>query len=119
MTASGVELESRGRLPLAGGRTRSMPNLSRKPLLSIDETAILLGENRATCYRAIKTGTFPLPVIVLGGRLKVPRRAVERLLDGLPPQALSRLDRAAGAPSLPPQTEVCVASSPPMPGWTV
>ena len=70
MTASGVELESRGRLPLAGGRTCSMPNLSRKPLLSIDETAILLGENRATCYRAIKTGTFPLPVIVLGGRLE-------------------------------------------------
>lgn len=70
---------------LAAGRTRRDPECGRKPLLSIEETAILLGESRATCYRAVRAGTFPLPVIQLGQRLRVPRRAVERLIDGLDP----------------------------------
>lgn len=64
---------------------RRETRLNDKPLLSIEETAILLGENRATCYRAVKSGNFPLPVWRIGGRLRVPRRAVERLLDGLDP----------------------------------
>jgi excisionase family DNA binding protein len=62
-------------------------NLATKPLLSIEETAILLGETRSTLYRAVQAGTFPLPVYTIGGRLRIPRRAVERLLDGLPPAA--------------------------------
>ncbi|MGI8750768.1 MAG: helix-turn-helix transcriptional regulator [Acidimicrobiales bacterium] len=56
-----------------------------KPLLSIEETAILLGETRSTLYRAVKAGTLPLPVFVIGGRYRVPRAAVERLVAGLSP----------------------------------
>ncbi len=55
-----------------------------KPFLSIEETALLVGESRSTLYRSIQRGEFPLPVVRFGGRLRVPRRAVDRLLEGLP-----------------------------------
>ncbi len=64
------------------GRRATKPG---KPLLSVEETAILLGETRSTIYRAVKAGTLPLPVFVIGGRQKIPRAAVERLVTGLPP----------------------------------
>ena len=51
-------------------------------LLGVEEAAVLLGVDRATCYRAIRSDTFPLPVVRLGGRIRVPRGAVERLIDG-------------------------------------
>jgi excisionase family DNA binding protein len=57
---------------------------SPKPLLSVEEAAVLLGETRSTLYRAIKAGTFPLPIFRIGQRIRIPRRSVERLLDGLP-----------------------------------
>jgi len=53
-----------------------------KPLLSVEETAVLLGESRSSVYRSIERGDFPLPVFKLNGRLRVSRRAVERLMDG-------------------------------------
>ena len=59
-------------------------SLARKPLLSIEEAAILLGETRSTLYRAVKQPDFPLPVHRIGKRLRIPRRAVERLIEGLP-----------------------------------
>lgn len=59
---------------------------SLKPLLSIDETAMLLGETRSTLYRALKAGTLPLPVFRIGSRIRIPRRAVERLIEGLEPE---------------------------------
>jgi len=65
---------------MRGGR---IANLAMKPLLSVEEAATLLGESRSTCYRSIERGDFPLPVVMINGRFKVPRRAVERLLDGL------------------------------------
>ena len=58
---------------------------SSKPLLSIEETALLLGMTRSTLYRAVNSGRFPLAVFRIGGRLLVARRAVERLLEGLDP----------------------------------
>lgn len=54
-------------------------SLVYKPLLSIEETAILLGETRSTLYRAVKQPDFPLLVHRIGKRLRIPRRAVERL----------------------------------------
>lgn len=69
------------------GRASRPAALASKPLLSIEETAILLGESRATLYRALRAGTLPLPVWQIGGRWRVPRRAVERLLDGLDPMS--------------------------------
>lgn len=56
-----------------------------KQLLSIEETALLLEVSKDTIYRQIEEGTFPLPVYRIGKRMRVPRRAVERLLEGLPP----------------------------------
>jgi excisionase family DNA binding protein len=67
------------------GRSSWPAAIATKPLLSIEETAMLLGESRATLYRAVNAGTLPLPVWRIGKRLRVPRRAVERLLDGLDP----------------------------------
>jgi excisionase family DNA binding protein len=59
-------------------------NPTSKPLLSVEEAAVLLGETRSTLYRAIKAGPFPLPIFKIGQRLRIPRRSVERLLAGLP-----------------------------------
>lgn len=66
-------------------RDNSSPK-SPRPLLSVEETAILLGETRSTLYRALKAGTSPLPVFRIGSRIRIPRRAVERLVDGLDPE---------------------------------
>ena len=62
-------------------------SLAHKPLLSIEETAILLGQSRSSIYRAVEKGDLPLPVFKIAGRWRVPRRAVERLLDGEPVNA--------------------------------
>jgi len=58
------------------------PSLAHKPLLSVEEVAILLGQSRSSLYRSIERGDLPLPVFKLSGRWRVPRRAVERLLEG-------------------------------------
>lgn len=64
--------------------TRSQPRngFGAKSLLSVDEAAILLGITRSTAYRAIATGTFPVSIIRVGGRWRVSREALRRLLDG-------------------------------------
>lgn len=58
-----------------------------KPLLSVDEVAILLGASRSSIYRSIERGDLPLPVFKLNGRLRIARAAVERLLAGEAPVA--------------------------------
>jgi excisionase family DNA binding protein len=64
---------------------RTNPNMkSPRPLLSVEEASVLLGVTRSTLYRAIKAGTFPLPVFQIGRRVRIPRRSVERLVAGLP-----------------------------------
>lgn len=63
-------------------RTRDPQSLPTKPFLSVSEVAVLFGTHRATLYRSIERGDFPLPVVVLNGRRRVPRVAVERLLHG-------------------------------------
>jgi len=47
--------------------------------LSVEEAAKLLGIGRNLCYDRVKTGE--IPVIKIGRRLLVPRRALERLLE--------------------------------------
>ena len=56
-----------------------------KPLLSVDEVAILLGASRSSVYRSIERGDLPLPVFKINGRLRIARAAVERLLAGETP----------------------------------
>jgi len=50
-----------------------------KLTLSVEETAKLLGIGRNLCYERVKTGE--IPVIRIGRRLLVPRRALEKLLE--------------------------------------
>lgn len=47
--------------------------------LSVEETAKLLGIGRNLCYDRVKTGE--IPVIRVGRRLLVPRRALEKWLE--------------------------------------
>jgi excisionase family DNA binding protein len=50
-----------------------------KLTLSIEEAAKVLGIGRNLCYERAKTGE--IPVIKIGRRLLVPRRALEKLLE--------------------------------------
>jgi len=77
------------RRPLLSHRRRRgdpMPRADKsrcpKPLLSVDDTATLLGQSRSSIYRAIERGDLPLPVFTINGRLRIARRSVERLLAG-------------------------------------
>jgi excisionase family DNA binding protein len=64
-------------------------NIGSRPLLSVEDAAVLLGETRSTLYRAIKAGTLPLPVFQIGARMRIPRKAVEQLIEGHgPPDGL-------------------------------
>jgi excisionase family DNA binding protein len=63
-------------------------NTKPKPFLSVEEAAMLLGEARSTLYRAVKTGAFPLPVVRIGERIRIPRSAVDRLIAGDVPRHL-------------------------------
>lgn len=69
---SGSRRESKG--PAAGD------------LLSVEQAAALLGVTRDTIYRAIKAKRLPLPVYVIGKRMRIPRAAVDRLLAGIAPE---------------------------------
>jgi len=46
---------------------------------TVEETAKLLGIGRQLAYNRVKTGE--IPVIKIGRRLLVPRRALEKLLE--------------------------------------
>jgi excisionase family DNA binding protein len=71
--------------------------VSRRPLLSVDEVAIELGESRSTIYRALKRGDLPLPAFTINGRLRIPRRAVERLINGVDPATEAREATTTGS----------------------
>ena len=53
-----------------------------KSLLSIEEAGEMLGIHRCTLYRSIERGDFPLPLFQINARWRVPRKAVEALIDG-------------------------------------
>lgn len=58
-----------------------------KPLLTVGEAAILLGRSRTTLYRSIQRGEQLFPVVTFNGRLRIPLRSVERLIEGIEPPA--------------------------------
>jgi excisionase family DNA binding protein len=62
--------------------TRNTP----RPFVSVEEAALLLGEARSTVYRSVKAGTFPLPVVRIGARIRIPRIAIARLIAGEDPR---------------------------------
>ena len=49
---------------------------------TVTAAAARLGVDRLTAYKAIREGTFPVPVIRIGRRIVVPTAALDRLLAG-------------------------------------
>jgi excisionase family DNA binding protein len=49
--------------------------------LNIEDVATVLGINRSTAYELARRNELPVPVIRLGRRMVVSRRAVEELLN--------------------------------------
>ena len=58
------------------------PGQSGRETASLTEVAARLGIARSTCYELAAAGRLPLPVIALGRRRVVPRRALDALLAG-------------------------------------
>lgn len=63
-----------------------LPDPADRPCVSADEAFVELGVDRTTGYRAIKEGTFPVPVIRIGRLIRIPTAALRQLLaTGVPP----------------------------------
>ena len=58
-----------------------------KQTLSVEEAAKVLGIGRNLCYDRVKTGE--IPVIKIGRRYLVPRKALEKLLEQGQPVGLA------------------------------
>jgi len=58
-----------------------VPDPAERPCISADEAFAELGIDRTTGYRAIREGTFPIPVIRVGRLIRVPTLALRRLLE--------------------------------------
>lgn len=52
--------------------------------ISLPEAGKALGIGQSSTYASVKAGTFPVPVIKIGGRYVVPTAPLRELL-GLPP----------------------------------
>jgi len=61
--------------------------MESKLTYNVEETAKILGIGRNLCYDRVKTGE--IPVIRIGRRLLVPRRALEKLLEDPKPLNLT------------------------------
>jgi excisionase family DNA binding protein len=69
------------RIPSAR-RTRPMiPDPAVRPVMTAEEAFAELGIDRSTGYKAIRDGTFPLPVIRVGRLIRVPTASLRRLLE--------------------------------------
>jgi predicted DNA-binding transcriptional regulator AlpA len=58
-----------------------IPEVAERPVMSAEEVFAELGIDRSTGYKAIRDGTFPLPVLRIGRIIRVPTVAVRRLLQ--------------------------------------
>jgi predicted DNA-binding transcriptional regulator AlpA len=61
--------------------TRPPPNSDDRSCVSADEAFRFLRIDRTTGYRAIKAGSFPLPVIRVGRTIRIPTAALRSLLE--------------------------------------
>lgn len=60
-------------------------------LVGIGEAGATLGISRTTTYKMLREGRFPVPVIRLGGRFRVSKRALERFIEsGEEPREIER-----------------------------
>ena len=58
-----------------------LPDPILRPVISAEEAFDELGIDRGTGYRAIRKGTFPVPVIRIGRLIRVPTGALRRVLE--------------------------------------
>lgn len=61
-----------------------IPDPATRACLTADEAFAELGVDRTTGYRAIKEGTFPVPIIRVGRLIRVPTAALRRILEADP-----------------------------------
>ncbi|MGP5505893.1 helix-turn-helix transcriptional regulator [Corynebacterium flavescens] len=64
-----------------------VPECLNKPTLSARECAEILGCAHSSVFNAIKSGTFPFPVIHIGGRVMIPSAPVRTALGLDTPEA--------------------------------
>ncbi len=50
--------------------------------ITVTEAAALIGIGRATAYDLVRTGEFPVPVLRIGRRYRVPKAWLEAFLSG-------------------------------------
>lgn len=94
----------------------SLPDPASRPCITADEAFAHLGIERNTGYRAIRAGTFPLPVIRVGRVIRVPTAALRSLLLGdLSPHRAERERYPDRTDTDRPSTEVDDDSEPPRP----
>ncbi|MGZ6609008.1 MAG: helix-turn-helix transcriptional regulator [Solirubrobacteraceae bacterium] len=72
-----------------------LPDANDRPVISAEEAFAALGIDRSTGYRAIRDGTFPLPVIRVGRVIRVPTIALGQLLASEPPASTDPNDGEA------------------------
>jgi predicted DNA-binding transcriptional regulator AlpA len=67
-----------------------IPDPHDRPVMTAEEAFAELGIDRSTGYKAIREGTFPVPVVRIGRIIRVPTVALRRVLQ---------LDRAPAPPA--------------------
>lgn len=67
------------------------------PFLTVPEVARLLGRTPSRCYQLARKGA--LPVVKVGGRLVVPRAALDEWLRREAANALARMQRGSDGSS--------------------
>ena len=53
-----------------------------KPLITVNEAAIMLGMSGSTLYRSIERGDFPVQVYSINGIRRIPRVAILKMIAG-------------------------------------
>jgi predicted DNA-binding transcriptional regulator AlpA len=65
---------------ISRGTDLMLPDPAVRPVLTAEEAFAELGVDRSTGYKAIRDGTFPVPIIRVGRIIRVPTAALRRLL---------------------------------------
>lgn len=66
---------------MTNSTTTTDRSASTLAVVSADEAFAALGLHRDVGYRAMRAGTFPLPVIRIGRAIRIPRAALDELLE--------------------------------------
>jgi predicted DNA-binding transcriptional regulator AlpA len=74
-----------GTTPATAGVVSVIPDPSDRAVVTAEEAFDHLGIDRSTGYKAIRDGTFPVPVIRVGRIIRVPTAPLRRALhlDGI------------------------------------